>query len=89
MTFAEALRIQLSSRPELRGADRILAIIDGPDSRRRTRILARMERRVRTEMGYSEREKVDWGAAISPLTIILLLKILLAVLQVIFAEEGG
>lgn len=78
--FREALIEQLESTPSLRRrGKRILDILKGPKTRRRDRIVARMETHTRLVIGEADAEvdwsKVDWKSVIE-----IVLKFLLALL---------
>lgn len=74
MTFAEAIKKQIIERKQTRRGKRLLDIINDKPSRRRTRILDRLERHARLQLediGYkkaatiddwSEVSEKDWGA---------------------------
>lgn len=61
--FATAFRAALTAKPKLSGREmRILKVLDEPPSKAKSRKLARIERRVRTEFGIGEKEAIDWSA---------------------------
>lgn len=63
VTFETAFREQILSRKQTRRAKRILAILDAPPSRRRTRQIARMERHAAAAIEHDgARGAIDWGA---------------------------
>jgi hypothetical protein len=59
-TFEQALRENLEAQPkQRRRARRLLEALDARPSRRRDRMLARMEAHARAETGFKGK---DWGA---------------------------
>ena len=81
MNFRESLIEQLESTPSLRRrGKRILAILNGPATRRRERIVARMERQTRVVMNIKDDVEVDWSKVDWKAVIEIVLKFLLALL---------
>jgi hypothetical protein len=88
MTFAEALKQQLESRKLTRRGKRLLDLINSKPSRRRGRILERLERHARihlnqegvgtTWQGWDGLKNVDWDKVFEGL-----LKLLLALLPLL------
>ncbi len=61
-SFETGLRQQIESNPErTRAGERMLRLLDHPDSWRRTRALHRLENHARVELGIGEDEEVDWS----------------------------
>lgn len=83
MNFAQALRQQIVDGGFRVRGKRLLAIIDGPHSRRRTRILERLERHARVQMGFGEKQKIDWSTVDWGKLFEELLKFFLAILPFI------
>jgi hypothetical protein len=88
MDFASALREQIVTR-KVRGlrARRLLALIDGPKTRRRERVLTRLERHATAELVSMGRMTaaqaagaIDWSAIDWNKVFDVILKILLAIL---------
>ena len=77
-TFEQALRENLEAQPtQRRRSARILEVLDSRPSRRRTRILERMEKHARAEAGFQGK---DWGAVDWPSLLKSILDILLKLL---------
>lgn len=61
--FAGQVREKLAAKSSLNAKEKkLLGIIDGPNTLRKKRQLARMERRARNELGIGENEAIDWSA---------------------------
>ena len=78
LTFEEALRDNLLAQPtQRRRAKKLLELLDGYPSRRRTRTLDRLERHARasTEFRGADWGALDWSSVLKTL-LDLLLKIL-------------
>lgn len=85
--FENQLKSFLEKNAEPGPADEIMAILCAPESPRKRRRIDRMERRVRTEFGFSDTAQIDW-ASIDWLALgLMILKIILALLPIILATE--
>ncbi|VTT98956.1 unnamed protein product [Gemmataceae bacterium] len=81
VTFEEALRDQIESRPETIRSQRVLKVLDMEDGPRRDRILARMERHAAAHLDLAGDAKgIDWSAIDWAKLFEQLLKILTALL---------
>lgn len=60
MDFETALRAQIATRKATRRAKRLLAILDAPRSRARTRRIERMERHAAAAAGLNSTAGIDW-----------------------------
>lgn len=81
MDFATALREQIVSRKATRRGKRLLALIDSKPSKRRTRVLARLESHARVAaaeggvtfgVGAIDWSKIDWGKLFETILTLLL-----------------
>lgn len=62
MDFATALRQQIVTRKATRRSKRLLELIDGPKSARRTRVLERLESHARVTAGVAQAGAIDWSS---------------------------
>lgn len=63
MTFELALRRHLEAKPVIsrtRDENRVLEILDWPESNRKERVIKRMERHVRVELDAGD-DEINWG----------------------------
>lgn len=99
MTFAEALKRQMISRKKITGkAKRLFEILNDKPSKRRTRILNRLEAHAKIQLedhdidivdgDWSEIEEKDWTAFFDGL-LKLLLAILPMILQLFSSSVNG
>lgn len=80
MDFATALRAEIVTRKASVRARRLLRIIDGPKNARRRRVLERMERHTRAEIGAGGTGKIDWSKIDWEKLFEQILKLLMAIL---------
>lgn len=91
MDFETALKAQLEARPKSRfrgrWARRLLSIVNGPASKKRTQILARLEAHARAHLAsegvVSATGAIDWSSIDWAKVFDILLKILLALLPLL------
>lgn len=90
MTFADAMKAQLEARQMTRRGKRLLDVINGPESKKRTRVLERLERHARVHLnhmgvgttwtGWDGIKSVDWNKFFEGL-----FKLLMALLPLLLA----
>ena len=81
--FPLAFRAFLNTQPRTNKIARLVKILDGPESRKRTRQVRRMEWHARVECDFHEDANIDWSTIDWATIGLMILKVLLALLPLI------